>query len=409
MNNKNKLEGHLGNLIGEIQDSQLGLSQFIYENQERCQAFIKALYKNDYICENYSLEAIIEILDYTFTQNFSSVKQLIDAFEVNLKNSYNEWVVIFPLNYNKLPTRSSCSFFERSVEIGRYIIIPPRNSVKNFKNFYIRKYRSYRIESRILEHQIRVSNGHILSSPLLSFHIHGSWQIASARGLYFYNFFLWLQNLYIALLGKRDATLNLSQDISIHYFLLNLKNGEIDRFPIHVFDENRIFGRLDNELLKSIRSKNFSRNANFIFSRNDKLFRRIYNSLHFFSKGFISTDSVSRILFYIISLESIFSRDKNTPLRATLADYVSLLCVPPSQRIELRIELHKKIQKLYDVRSSIVHQGVHHVAQDMVDEAEQICAQAISNVIEMYAKYEIQSDLEKRFFDDLLKLKLTRI
>ncbi|WP_088892057.1 HEPN domain-containing protein [Leptolyngbya ohadii] len=398
---KKHLEGCLGNLLKKIKESGLSLSQYIDENREQCKPFVKALYKNRYISENYFLEDIIEILEYTYTKAPLSVKQLIDEFESNLVGSYNEWAVIFPLNYSRVLSRSTKSFFRRSIKLGRYTITPARDSIKGFREFCARKYQSHQIEFRTLEHQIRVTNGHLLSSPLLSFHIHGSFQIAQIKSLNFYNFFLWMQNLHIALLRKRLPIFGSLQDISAHYFLLNLKNGEINRIPINI-DENRIFSGLSVEIMRSLKSEDFNRNVNLIFSRNDKLFWRIYNSLHFFSKGFSSTDDVSRLLFYVISLESIFSKDKNTPLRATLADYVSLLCALPNERIEL----HRKVQKLYDVRSSIVHQGVHHISYDLLNEAEYICAQAIFNTIEMYAGYEVQGDLEKRFFDDLLRIKL---
>ncbi|MBK2247297.1 hypothetical protein, partial [Francisella tularensis] len=52
---------------------------------------------------------------------------------------------------------------------------------------------------------------------------------------------------------------------------------------------------------------------------------QLRNELEFFGRAVGEKDSVARFIFFVISMEAIFSRDKHAPRRTSLGDYVSLL------------------------------------------------------------------------------------
>ncbi len=263
----------------------------------------------------------------------------------------------------------------------------------------------------------------LFNAPILSFEVNGSEQVARRRAMEYYDFFSWVQNLFIALIEKRFAVINESQNICLHFFLMNEVNRKILRFPVRsslsLKGENRILGELNDDLLRQIKSSDFKEISNLIFLEDKfksgkkkgefevSFFGRIFNSLKFFSKGFSSDDNVARFLFYMISVEALFSKDKYTPLRVTLADCISLLHPVPSERVDI----HKKVRNFYDLRSAIVHSGEHKVFSEDVASAEELFSKSIYRCIKLYIKIKSTNKdsqgIENLFFDHLLNLKLT--
>jgi hypothetical protein len=136
--------------------------------------------------------------------------------------------------------------------------------------------------------------------------------------------------------------------------------------------------------------------------QNNDLLRRLRNSLRFFSRGMNEPQSLTKFLFLIISLEALFSRDKGTPIRVTLADYSSLSGYPLAQRRET----HALVRRLYDVRSAVVHNGAASVSHDDVESAERLAATVIMSAARLVLRLVSRPDPEDAFFDHLLSLKL---
>ena len=127
------------------------------------------------------------------------------------------------------------------------------------------------------------------------------------------------------------------------------------------------------------------------------------NAIKFFSMALNADDAVSSFLFYVIAMESIFSRDKNNPIKVTLADLGAMLCFPPDQRLKA----HERIRKAYDLRSSIVHSGVSVVPRKDVEVAKMLAARSIYASLFLCHRLETgEGKLEDRFFNHLRDQKL---
>jgi hypothetical protein len=85
-------------------------------------------------------------------------------------------------------------------------------------------------------------------------------------------------------------------------------------------------------------------------------------------------ERLSGFLFAVIALESLFSRDAGTPLRATLADSIALLT---ESKMEARNAVAKRLKKIYDRRSEIVHSGKHEVSYEDLQDAIQFCVRSL--------------------------------
>jgi hypothetical protein len=145
-----------------------------------------------------------------------------------------------------------------------------------------------------------------------------------------------------------------------------------------------------------------ARFLNIGINERNKVFDKLYNSLHFFSQAFNDDDAITRYLFYIIAIQALFSRDKNTPIRSTLADNVALLCFDKSKRMAV----HRRLKELYDLRSAIVHQGYHKIPIEILEEAEKIASLAIMKCLMIYDSLAMNDRTEESFFNWILRVKL---
>jgi Apea-like HEPN len=136
-----------------------------------------------------------------------------------------------------------------------------------------------------------------------------------------------------------------------------------------------------------------------------KLAGRARNALSFFSRARnaeIQKDRLQAFISSMIALESLFSRDSKTPLRATLADSVALLT---ESSVEARITASKRIKKLYDRRSEIVHAGNETLPQAALEDSLRFCSRSIFETLILGASWGDCSD--ERLFEDLDRRKFS--
>jgi hypothetical protein len=119
-----------------------------------------------------------------------------------------------------------------------------------------------------------------------------------------------------------------------------------------------------------------------------------------FTKGYNANENLERFMFYIIALECLFSRDKYTPIRTTLADYVTVLVSKPIDRLLT----HKKMKEIYDIRSKLFHTGNYFIAESKVKELELFLCSSIFAVMEEIRMKPLIT--EDQMFDILLRRKL---
>lgn len=336
-----------------------------------------------------------DVIDDTYSARSSlSRKPFLEDLMNNLKNANLRWIGIYPLDFNIFLYPK----FRGKIEYGKFLIISAHKNAKRLSTIFNNLFCAEKPNIALLEHYNRTYGGFLLSNPLLSFPLEGSIRIAKCKSNKYFKYFKAVHDLYLASFDKRKSLFPLRQ-YNAHFFLLNSKTGDIKRFSFR--EGTKIYGQFDISLLRKFRKLNLSYFANLIFGKPNKLFDRIYNSLHFFSKGFNEDDLLSRFIFYVIAMESLFSVD-NIPLRTALADYISILCCEKPRRIEM----HKKIKDIYDLRSEVVHSGRHTIHPDIVEETERIVAAAIMASLKLYPALIRKADPEKAFFTKLLEMKL---
>ena len=159
---------------------------------------------------------------------------------------------------------------------------------------------------------------------------------------------------------------------------------------------------LKKDVLEILKSKEMASILNVLMSRDENaLCKRLKKSVRLYCRGFNEKDNLNKFIFLIISLESLFSKDKHTPIRVTLADYVSIIL----GKGEEKLGIHKTIRDIYNIRSSIFHSGEEFVKEEIVKELQVLTSRAISWVLLKYGQKVIPT--EDRLFEYLLKKKLS--
>ena len=399
--NKKTIEPILKKLLMDLKKYSFSLYDLIFDNPQQYKLLRNLIFKNPYINKHYDTESIIQILDYTYRKNADiKASDFIADFEQNIRDSFNEWVVLFPLDFNELGF-SNYDNVRRRIDIGKYMIYPPRKNRNLLASTIKNKFKTTKIDLNLVDHCIRTAGEFIIKNPILCFTLHGSIGIVQYRCLDYFRYFRWIQDLFLSFFNDKNEFFNELQPLNHHFFLLNIKSGKFRRFTL--WESSKILGSLDKNNIKNYKRHALSYYTNLIFQNpQNKLFKRIFNSLLFFSKGFNEDDSISKFIFYIVSMESLFSRDKHTPLRTNLADCISLLCYKKNKRLEM----HQNIKNIYDLRSGIIHSGKHYVSQETIEQTEKFASASLMESLKLYRSLSNLANPDNAYFNKLLEYKL---
>lgn len=396
LSNRNHIESELTKLLKKVNEGE-DFFELLTEDSAS-DALFKHLYKNEYLKTHYSIDFMVNLLDLTYRYNEkANSTSYLDAFLSNIEQSYNDWIFLVSLDYNRsIPF--PLKFFKDDFDLGKFTLTPSKSNSLQFCNYFEQKFSLNSVKQERVDDENR-RNENILEHPLLTFTIHGARDIVKSRAVEYFKYFKMIQDVYFAVY---DRLLTRPVDIqpTTGFFLINAKNGDLERYPL--WEGSQIKGVFSSDKINEFIKNDFISNLNLIFTENNSLFNRIYNAAHFFSKGLNEGDRVSKFLFYVIAMEALYSKDKHSPIRATLSDYISLMCYPPKQRFEI----HKKVRDIYDARSSIVHTGKTFVQISLIEDAEKIAAKAIMQALKWYTDLKSESKPDEAYFNKLLKLKL---
>lgn len=369
------------------------------ENEELFNAIYKSKYVSSHLDWLYVCQLIYAVLDNNGQLSPNDFAEKLEKLIAETAGE-REFLAIVPLAF-----RTSFGFGRRAPPLNRPLVIgdftfsPAAPTVK-VMNKIIGKHGFSGIGASDFEHAKKTSQEAFSSELLVSFTAHGAedWLRFTVESKV--RVLMRLIEVFANLFG--DVAMSFGQTKSVrHFFLLNKTTGELRRFPA-VKPLSLDLG-LESSLLTALKKPEFEEFYSAILSSKETMYNRMRNATKFFSMAFNADDKVSSFLFYVVSIESIFSRDKNSPIKATLADLASILCFPPTQRLGA----YEIIRKSYDLRSAIVHAGATSVRDEDVIAIRLIAARAI--FCGLFLSRELKEGngkLEDRFFNHLRDLKL---
>jgi hypothetical protein len=164
--------------------------------------------------------------------------------------------------------------------------------------------------------------------------------------------------------------------------IFDLEEGALRRQGLDRIGGELLTGlRLSQDRMKQFGEHGFPKLLKWLYESHGSLADRVRNSLTFFNRACdaeIEREELPAFIFAVIALESLFSPDPGTALRATLADSVALLT---ESSVEARIKTSKRLKKIYDHRSEIIHAGKHYVSTDDPRDSMQFCVRSLFEIV----------------------------
>lgn len=374
-------------------------------NWEEDEQLFNSIFKSEYVSKHldwsYVLELIYAVIDQDITLKPEEFAEQLER-AITETADQRDYLAIFPLAFKTAfgfpGMRRSLS---RPVVIGQFTISPATPSVKAI-NKIIAKHKFPLIDESDFIHASRTSHKAFSNEILVTFNVHGAEDKLRFSAEIEFIHLCRLIEIFACIFTDMSTSFG-NSGVANHLFLLSKKTGELRRFP--TIKSSSFDFELSADLLSAIKRPEFNEFYVEMSSSMDGMYRRMRNAIKFFSMAINAgaEDKVTSFLFYVISIESIFSRDKNNPIKMTLADFGSILCFPPEQRLAA----YEMIREAYDLRSSIVHSGASLVDKQKIIVVRSIAARAIyCSLFVCKSLKDGQGKLEDKFFNHLRDRKL---
>ncbi|MGG4056340.1 hypothetical protein KDK82_6154 [Delftia sp. K82] len=369
------------------------------------EALFKALYKSKYVAQHldwlYVLDLIFSVLDSNQPLKATDFAEKLEELVIATARQ-RDYLAIFPLSFRPmfssfLPGKGK-SLIKKKV-IGKFAVSPSAPTTAELNKITAR-HGFPKLSELDFQHAMSTSNKSLNRDMLVTFDVHGAEDQLRLKAQSEFTYFRRLVEVFGVLFGDQLSGFAPATSVN-HFFLLNKTSGELRRIP--TMAPSTVDLAMSGGLFQAIGRPDFDAFLAKISFSIESMYDRVRNAIKFFSMALNANDRLSSFLFYVISMESIFSRDKNNPIKVTLADMGAMLCFPPAQRLEA----HHRIRKAYDLRSAIVHNGASSVPDNDVKLAKLLAARAIYGSLFLCQQLESgQGKLEDRFFNYLRDQKL---
>jgi hypothetical protein len=398
----------------QVSPQQLSASDVPEAVEKLFNAFVRIAYRNHELEERVDGISFWGVVDWLFvssydrwvaTPNRPIATEFLQIISANLRRETKLKLLIVPVRRTRI---------EAAVKIGRFLIAPPQETEEKFlETLKAFGFNSTKIRDGLFEH-MKVTTGHNLTHrPLVIMPTERDQYLLKEEFLdTFTKGLLPLLRIFHAQFpsdGPSPSLEVLNTLMSDRIFsgvLLHLESGEMMREGLE-----RTGGELALDLilspdrLKEFRSHGLDEISAWSFESHGKLAGRTRNALSFFSRARdaeIQKDRLQAFISSMIALESLFSRDSKTPLRATLADSVALLI---ESTVEGRVAASKRLKKLYDRRSEIVHAGNETLPDADLRDSLRFCARSIFETLTLATSWGDCSD--EALFEELDRRKFS--
>jgi len=321
------------------------------------------------------------------THDAVSARGLLKAISFNLQLETTPKLVLVPLRKTTI---------ENPIALAPMFLIPPQSDEVTFvKTLESLGLKAAPIREGLFQHMERTTGYNLTHRPLVLMETtRDEHKLQDEFQDRFVQRLLPLLRIFVRQFPINRETPNLeflSAQVSERVYagvIFDLKEGEMRRQGLdRMGGELRTGVHLSSERMKTFEKEGFLKILNWLHKGTGSLSDRVRNSLVFFNRACdaeTERERLSAFLFAVIALESLFSRDAGTPLRATLADSVALLT---ESKMEARSTVAKRLRKIYDRRSEIVHSGKHEVSSDELRDAIEFCVRSLFVVLTLAADW----------------------
>jgi len=386
----------------DSESAAIAREELILQNEKLSAAFYKSDYTKRHIDWDYAVQLFYAVLH---EDKFADAKGFADQLNAALESTakQRDFIVIIPLGFPR-----SIGIFRKPMPIKTSFVLgsfklSPKTATAAALNKLLAANGAVPVSTSSFVHQAKLSHNALSAHPLLTFETHSSPDAIRFRPNPNVRRLIWLIELFGRIFDADDVEPFGQKSVSQHIFIVNKKSGELNRIPSHA--SLAITLPFSSKLVKALKRPELGTFLELLepSGAGNSLPNRLKNALSFFGRAVNEQDRLTRFLFLVIAMEALFSRDKNAPIKVTLADYATILCFKASDRNDV----HKDLREIYDVRSSIVHGGVSIINPLLLAKAEQLAVRAVYCSLALAVSVKDGSGtLEKRFFDRLHEMKI---
>lgn len=132
--------------------------------------------------------------------------------------------------------------------------------------------------------------------------------------------------------------------------------------------------------------------ASDLLIKNDcsELEKVLINSIFLFSRAITSRDFHDKLVFILVSVETLLLQNSNEPIQINIGQRLAFLT---SQTSEDRKRVMELVRKAYALRSSFIHHGISKTELKLLRDIQHIAWTALRNVLLCLDKFENQKSL----------------
>jgi hypothetical protein len=397
-----------------VTSEQVSMSEVPEPVENLFNAFVRTAYRNKELEESVEGFTFWGLLDWALSSRYDqwtkkpdreSAKKILEIISWNLRRETEPKLMIVPVRRTRI---------EAPMQIDDFIVVPPQETegrfVDTLKSFGLSP---AKIRDGLFDHMRKTTGHNFTHRPLVimptdkdeyllqeQFHDTFTKQLLPLLRVFHIQCPSQMSGV---LLGIENAVLS---DRIFSGVLFQLKTGEMMRLGLDRMGGELSLGfELSPDRLEEFRRNGLDIILAWLRTTHSNLAGRTRNALSFLSRARdaeIRRDNLAAFISSMIALEALFSRDPNTPLRATLADSVALLI---DSTVEARIATSRRMKKLYDFRSQIVHAGDENVNEQALRDAMQFCARSLFEVLTLASGWGNAS--EDRLFGEIDRRKFS--
>jgi len=138
-------------------------------------------------------------------------------------------------------------------------------------------------------------------------------------------------------------------------YLMALKQGNFNQMHITTLDRRPMPGYLDSQTIDDLYSTGLEILDSLLQTSKRNLFQdKLLDALILYSRSAVSKDIADKLVYILVSLESIFLKNSSEPIQQNLGERIAFLI---GDSLESRKRIIKVVRDAYNLRSRFIHHG----------------------------------------------------
>lgn len=309
------------------------------------------LFKIKTINCNISVKALENLLCLWIKNKFHNPNtgNFIDFLSIHVEELIDEYEILIPIEF---------LYIEKTFTLGRITFKPfSKESIDDLESRAINQAQDshqQELAKMLFDKRIREFQGHATATILLEAEPERAYEIAIEET----NQSLSMLRIFSASaqdpLSYYPCAVWGSSNIR-HGYLIALKEGNLNQFTIKTLDRRPMPQYLDSQTIDNSFLAGLNILNTLLQLKEPTPFQeKLLDSLILYSRSIVSKDIADKLVYILVSLESLFLRNSSEPIQQNLGERLAFLI---GDSLEKRKRVIRVTRDIYGLRSRFVHHG----------------------------------------------------